>query len=666
MNWNPNDSERNWHIGKYFGLHYDLHANTTDTELGAKLTHEHLKAELTKVNPDWVQCDCKGHAGYTSWPTEVGSMSEGVVNDALRIHRDVTKEMGIPLVMHYSGVWDSRAVELHPEWGVEDAEGNRPVVGGWITGGTCPLSGYTEKLMIPQLLELIEKYDVDGFWVDGECWASAPCYCKLCRAEFTKRTGIEEAPKSKEDANWRAWTDFHRALFEEHVTKYAEAVHAKKPTCQVCSNWMYTIGHPSEVDVPIDYISGDFSHSWGTEWSMLEGRFIASRGLSWDLMAWGFITMEPAMGGWTFKTAAHLCQEISSVLALGGGVTIYNQPQRNGHLTSWHQDIMAEVGRFARARQKWCQNTEPIPQAAILHCAEHTYASSPDTLMPVGGPVSAPLLGALHGLLENHISVEVLSEPNLRKHMSDYELIVIPEQTGVSQEFKDDLKAFCEAGGRVFITGANAAADFGEILGVKPVGEVSQDYYYLEIGGQATTVKGPRQPVELCEEAEVLRYAMKDQEPGDDETDSPAVTVNFVGEGVAMGIYSPLFGFHKSTNYPRTRRLIGELVYSIGADFDMEVDAPARLHLCLRKGSKGEILIHMLNMGTAHPTSPTQGIVEEVPPVGPISITLRCPDKPSAVYLAPSYDGLDYEWNDGTLYAQIQRVGIMDSLVVEF
>lgn len=665
MNWNPNDPARNWHIGKYFGLHYDLHANAADTELGALLTHEHLRAELEKVKPDWVQCDCKGHPGYTSWPTEVGSTSPGVVNDALRIHRDVTKEMGIPLVMHYSGVWDSRAVELHPEWGIEDAEGNRPAVNGRLDGSTCPLSGYTEELMIPQLLELVEKYDVDGFWVDGECWATALCYCKLCRAEFTKRTGIKDAPTSKEDSNWSTWMDFHRALFEEHVAKYADAVHAKKPTCQICSNWMYTVGHPSEIDVPVDYISGDFSHSWGTEWSMLEGRFIASRGMSWDLMAWGFITMESEMGGWTFKTAAHLCQEISSVLALGGGVTIYDNPQRSGHLTGWHQDILAQVGRFAKARQKWCQNTESIPQAAILHCAAHTYSSSPDTLMPVGGPASAPLLGALHALLENHINVDILSEPHLLEKMNDFKLIVIPEQTNVSDAFKQALKKYCEEGGKVLITGLNAAEDFGDILGVLPSGDAQDDYYYLEIGSEATTVKGPRQPVEL-KGSEAFKFAMTNQEPGLNDTESPAVTLNFVGDGAAMGIHSQIFTFHKSTNYPRTRRLFGELVYCLGVDFDIEVDAPARLHICLRNGEKGEIIVHMLNMGSAHPTSPTQGIVEEVPAIGPISITLNCPVKPSAVYLAPSCDGLDYEWNNGYLYAQIQKVGIMDSLVVEF
>ncbi len=111
-----NDPVRNWHMGVFFGVHHDLHAREDDTELGAALTHEHLRRELEKVKPDFVQCDCKGHPGYASWPTEVGTPSPGIVNDALRIHRDVTRELGIPLVVHYSGVWNSLAVEQNPDW----------------------------------------------------------------------------------------------------------------------------------------------------------------------------------------------------------------------------------------------------------------------------------------------------------------------------------------------------------------------------------------------------------------------------------------------------------------------------------------------------------------------------------------------------------------------
>ncbi len=151
-----NDNSGKWWMTGFFGLHYDLHAKKDDTELGAELTHEHLREQLEKVKPDYVQCDCKGHPGYTSYPTRIGSPSPGIVKDALKIHREVTKELNIPLSVHYSGVWEKRAVELHPDWSAIDREGKPVLDPQGNLGIICLLSPYLEELMIPQLLEIIE------------------------------------------------------------------------------------------------------------------------------------------------------------------------------------------------------------------------------------------------------------------------------------------------------------------------------------------------------------------------------------------------------------------------------------------------------------------------------------------------------------------------------
>ncbi len=318
----------NWHEDAFFGLHYDLHPNAGDTELGRETTYEHIRAELEKVHPDFVQYDCKGHPGYAGYPTKVGSPSPGIVNDALKIWRQVTRDMGIPLSIHYSGVWDTRAIELHPEWARIQADGSRD------PNNTCPLSRYTEDLLIPQLLEVIENYQIDGMWVDGECWASYPCYCEQCKSEYKKRTGKEAIPMNAQEDGWQDWLAFHRKLFVEHVAQYTEAIHAKYPNVLVCSNWMYSVRMPEEITVPVDYLSGDFDPSFGAERASAEARFIGSRGKTWDLMAWSFLRTGNQL--WTTKTTPHLCQEVSTVLAQGGAVFIYDQPQRSGRLTGWH------------------------------------------------------------------------------------------------------------------------------------------------------------------------------------------------------------------------------------------------------------------------------------------------------------------------------------------
>ena len=106
---------KNWHEQAFFGLHFDLHVVQEDRMLGADLSEEHLVHELGKVGLDFVQCDCKGHPGYAGYPTRVGIPAPHIVKDSLRIWRNATRTLGLPLIVHYSGIWDHAALTAHPE-----------------------------------------------------------------------------------------------------------------------------------------------------------------------------------------------------------------------------------------------------------------------------------------------------------------------------------------------------------------------------------------------------------------------------------------------------------------------------------------------------------------------------------------------------------------------
>ena len=74
----------------FFGVHFDFHARDTDTEIGRNVTQEMIERIIERVQPDYIQCDCKGHNGFSSYPTKVGNPAPGFVKDQLRIWRDVT------------------------------------------------------------------------------------------------------------------------------------------------------------------------------------------------------------------------------------------------------------------------------------------------------------------------------------------------------------------------------------------------------------------------------------------------------------------------------------------------------------------------------------------------------------------------------------------------
>jgi len=100
----------------FLGIHFDFHATEKDKDIGAAVTKDSIGRMIDLVKPDYVQCDCKGHPGHSSYPTQVGYAAPGISGDLLRIWREATWEKGVALYMHYSGVWDSEAIKHRPEW----------------------------------------------------------------------------------------------------------------------------------------------------------------------------------------------------------------------------------------------------------------------------------------------------------------------------------------------------------------------------------------------------------------------------------------------------------------------------------------------------------------------------------------------------------------------
>lgn len=643
--------EEKWPAEVFFGLHYDLHASPVDPDLGAATTYEHIRAELEKVRPDFVQYDCKGHGGWTGYPTEVGSPAPNIARDALKIWREVTRDLGIPLSVHYSGVWDNRAMELHPEWGRTQPDGQQS------NQHAGALTGYLQDFMIPQMLEVVEKYDIDGFWVDGENWASSPSWSEACKAEFTRRTGITEIPNAAGEPHWDAWLAFHRDLFVEHVTAYTEALHAAKPEIAICSNWMYSVRQPDLVKAPVDYLSGDFDPSFGGERAMAEARFLDSQGLPWNLMAWTFLHTSDQQ--WTYKSSVHICQEVAAALAQGGAIFLYNQPQRNGHLTGWHQDIMAEVARFCRARQPFTHQTRTIPQIAVLHSQGYFYRHNP----PLHGlhPGNVPMEGALQALVELGYSVDLLNEDMLLDRMDRYPVVVVPEQDGLPENLKEALAAYVQGGGKLLLAGHKVTAEFADLAGLKPVGD-PMGTLYVPAGNGCAMTNVAWQPTELAG-AETIAMGLWQQEPEVNQGSFAASTINTVGKGRCATITGDIFRAYYNAHYPLVRRFIGDALASLDADL-IRMEGPWYIEMAARE-KDGRMLLQFVNRNVGGYLSNHRHHVETVPDAGPFAVRVPMAERPTRCYMAPEVGSVEWDWDDGVLTARIAGLGIHNVLVIE-
>jgi hypothetical protein len=634
----------------FLGIHFDFHAGRDCTAIGQNTTRAMIENVLNQVRPDYVQIDCKGHPGLSSYPTQMGHQAPGFVGDPLRLWRQVTAERGVALYMHYSGVWDSEAIRRHPDWAALNADGKT-------NGNATSFFGpYADQLLIPQLRELAGVYGVDGAWVDGECWASVPDYSAPALAAFRKATGLAEVPRRPGQAGWYEFLQFNREAFRTYLRHYIAEVKKTHPEMQLCSNWAFTDHMPEPVCAPVDWLSGDYSPEDSVNSARFSARYLARQGKPWDLMAWSFTT-KPGRDGSNRKSVPQLEREAAVVLALGGGFQAYFTQKRDGSIREEQLPVMAEVARFCRARQAVCHHAMPVPQVALLYSTAAHYRE-------INGLFNrdlSRLQGTLQALLEGQHSVEVLGEHHLAGRMAEYPLIVVPETDYLEPAFRQELVAYARGGGSLLLVGPRTAALFQPELGVTLEGEPQSQPRYLAQAGALTRIQGPCQTVKLGPQAQPLGRLHATNDAG--SASQPAASLTRLGRGqVAATCFAFSQGYLNGRS-DTARAFLNDLARQLFPQPLVEVTGSPKVDVSVNR-LNGRLAVNLVN--TAGPHADTQSPIHDaIPPVGPLSITIRAPQKPARVALEPGGRPLPFEYRNGQARLTLPRLDIHEVVVVE-
>jgi len=426
----------------FLGIHFDFHAGKDCTNVGQRTTPEMVALVMDKVRPDYIQIDCKGHPGYSSYPTKAGNPVPGFVGDPLRVWRDATRARGVALFMHYSGVWDGHAVATHPEWAARKPDGSPDA------RATSVFGPYVDQLMIPQLRELAGDYRVNGAWVDGDCWGAMLDYGDKPVGLFKAKTGATAAPKKAGEPLWREWVDFNREGYRQYLRHYVDELKKSHPDFELISNWAFSDHMPEPVSARVAALSGDFAPDDSVNSARFSGRCLEDQGLAWDLMSWSFSRKTRRQ-----KPVVQLMQEAAVVLALGGGYQAYFKQDRDGAIRPAEMDTMAEVAKFCRQYQAFCHKSKAVPQVALLYSTAGHYYSSPRLFHPSGSDGIGVLRQALTSLLDHQYAVQVASEHHLKGKMSQWPLIVVPGWGYLEEDFRNELAAYANGGGRLLLIG---------------------------------------------------------------------------------------------------------------------------------------------------------------------------------------------------------------------
>ncbi len=634
----------------FFGVHFDLHASEDITDAGRSLTYAMVDTFLTKVRPDFIQIDCKGHPGISSYPTKAGFHVNGFEKDPLKLFREVTEKNGVALYMHYSGVWDSKAVREHPAWAMVNANGERS------TRLTSFFSPYLDSLMIPQLKELSSVYHVDGAWIDGECWAVEPDWGQASLNRFTRETGITDIPRKPGDKYYPEFLEFTRELFREHLMKYIDAIHEYDPGFQVTSNWSYSSLMPEKVAANVDFLSGDVTPQNGVYRSAFEARCLASQGKPWDLMAWGF-SWDGGEMPMNIKSAVQLEQEASEIMAMGGGVQFYFQQNRDLSIKPWIAGMMADIGKFCRERQEFCHKAVPVPQIALLYPAA-SYQRNASTAY--AGP-TGKLQGALYSILDGQHPVEIRMEHNLTGKKNSYPLIIVPECDFLDGAMIEEMKDYVKNGGNLLLIGPDASLMFTEELGIESAERSQSGPAFITAGGRIGAIRPEILKTRLGPAATALSM-FYDGSDFRDKSAFPSASVASIGKGKIAGIY-----FNAGTLYSEYRNFvlrdfISEVIDGLMPEKIAEVTGSSLVHVALNRLG-GKLYVSLVNTAGDHMGKNTIGY-DEIPVVNNLTIRLKLPVSPSKIILQPEGKELKISRSNGFSVVRVPELSLYSILEV--
>ena len=648
----------------FFGLHFDFHAKPAEdgyvVPIGGKVSKEMIFNIIDTVKPDFIQIDCKGHPGWSSYPTEAGNPYPKIEGDPLRIWRDATTEKGVALFMHYSGVVDDYQCEANPEWAAKSLDEQR--YAEWLPKGiTSTFSSYVYKVVIPQLTELAGDYFVDGVWLDGECWGTQVDYSDTAIDLFKSQTGIdikENPPKGPGDENWQAYSDFCREQFRKYMRKYVDRLHYSYPEFQIASNWAFSSKMPEAVSVDVDFLSGDYLWADSVNSARYEGRCLASQGRPWDLMAWGFRWRNGDRMERCPKHPEQLKQEAAVVLALGGGFQSYYPQKKDGTVHQWQINLMKEVAEFCRDREAYCHKAQFVPQVAVLNSTYNRYHTSKFLFQCEGEDQG--LQGTVQLLCETGQSFEILSEHNLTGVMDKYPLIVVPETKYIDDQFKAELLEYAKKGGSLLLIGTdtyNLLRQDLELYGKLETG----DYMISDDGKSWAYNHGAFIKNSF---AGLSHGHMALQTDIDDGESYAAAEIVKHGEGL-IGFILADIGDTYLRRKSHVHRQFAKSMISRLYEPKVFMEGPMYVDITVMK-KNNSLMINLVNTAGPHSNKDVYTI-DDIPPVGPVIIKMELDKEPESVTLVPSDTLIRTAWDKRKklLSVKIPKIDIYEILVIK-
>jgi hypothetical protein len=545
--------------------HFDFHSHE-QIRIGHDPDVAGMATELAAAGVEEIITFAKCHTGFAYYPSKCGNPHPLMKGDCLGDVVTACKAKGVDVLAYISFGIDGEAGRRHPEYAQVRDRAKGPHISKDHFVSTCPFTPYIDELMLPMIQEVIDGYDVDGFFFDT-MGAMGVCHCDYCEAEYKGRYG-KDIPVDANAPDWGQYGAFRRERAWRVVEQVGKFITDQKPDFKVGFNWVGTVRFPEKMPEGVTCVTCDYST---TGPQSLQASFHASYSKTADRPADVMYTdINRGWGDWAPRPLPGLEQTGVPIWAHGCRPYLGDRLHPTNRLDPMSVRAIRFMGDVQTrvAAEYPADSAQQISEITMLIGPEGIYGSDQRRFASDHSGV-VPIEGLHHLLLDAGHCCAIVAEDFLASRLDETKLFVLSGNEAIAAQTNTQLQEWVKTGGTLLVIGGVPMVDGKPMdwLGVTREAAPWQDHIYLPLFAaddekSPVLVHGNFHKV-AATDAEVVLKAIQPYDcshgmrfghatgPMSFETSGvPALTRRTVGKGKVYYLEAPIGGdYHNLANY---------------------------------------------------------------------------------------------------------------------
>lgn len=655
----------------YRQIHLDFHTSPLIDRIGSEFDAVSFADTLVKAHVGSINIFAKCHHGMCYYPTKIGRIHPNLHFDLMGAMIDACHQRGIKCPIYIPIGWEEVSAEEESllEVGEDGVAGHkRPFDDGYYKWRKLCLGKrkYID-FVLAQTDEIIDNYNVDGFWYD--IVFQSECLCPDCIHEM-KEEGL--SPQNKQDVRKH---DFQ--VVERFMKEVREHVNKRLPEATTFFNMslapdngcdsQYSIRRKLVYQTHIE-IESLPSGEWGYDHFPLLSNYLNTFPKQLIGMTGKFHKSWGDHG--TLKNMAALEFECYRMLANGAKCCIGDQLHPSGKLDPIVYEHIGKIYKKVEEYEPWCKNSEKVNEIGVYLCNE-----------PLRDDFTTDK-GVMHMLMELHRPFSFLDQES---DFNLFKLIIFPDNILFDETLLLKTKAYLKSGGKILATnksGLNVkGTEFAlQELNVKfeqmnpycpsyfnmmPAENDNIEKFNYVVYEQGTYVKPVGDVAVLGRIGESYfnrtydHFSSHCQSPFNKLTGYPVVVY---GKNAAYIAY-PIFHNYMKDGVKVYRDLVEKVISLLIDEPLIRTNLPKTAELSIRQQS-GRKLVHILHY---IPQRKCENLdtIEDVIPLYNVSIEIKTDKKPRKVYSVSQNEELIFEYKNGYAKTVIPEVKGYEILAIQ-